>query len=191
MRGKTLFLFPMSVGDVVVSHNKNDGFILEMLRSGRLRVDFITGEVFSTRSNTPSKPIGSPTKKGYLRVALWRKGKSIAVMVHRIVWVAANGSPSDSAMQVNHKDGVKKHNWLSNLELQTNRGNLQHASRIGLPLGAKGERCRHAKLTGEKVLQLRRDADSGLGYKELARKYGVSWGAVYNIIRRDSWKHIV
>lgn len=50
---------------------QRDEMILEFIRSGRIVVDAARGLVYSTRSNTPQVPVGSPTKKGYLRAGFW------------------------------------------------------------------------------------------------------------------------
>ncbi len=47
----------------------------QLVSSGRLRVDFDTGMIYSPRSNTPDKPLGAITNKGYLRVCLTIDGK--------------------------------------------------------------------------------------------------------------------
>lgn len=66
----------------------------------------------------------SNTKKGYLKVMLTdlnriRKG----FFVHRLVLVTYF---KESKLQVNHKDGNKENNNLSNLEYVTNRENSIH-----------------------------------------------------------------
>ena len=67
----------------------------------------------------------SKTKKGYLKVMLTdlngiRKG----FFVHRLVLATYF---KESKLQVNHKDGNKENNNLSNLEYVTNRQNVIHS----------------------------------------------------------------
>lgn len=65
--------------------------------------------------------------KGYLRITLQVDGrKTLSVMAHVVVWVDANG-PIPEGIQVNHKDLVKDHNWLGNLELMTGSENIRHS----------------------------------------------------------------
>lgn len=52
--------------------------------------------------------------------------------VHRIVVWAFLGVLSTRSRQVNHKDGNKDNNYLSNLELVTPSENVRHAYRTGL-----------------------------------------------------------
>lgn len=67
----------------------------------------------------------SETKKGYLRVMLTNiNGIRKGFFVHRLVLATYL---KESKLQVNHKDGNKKNNDLSNLEYVTNRQNVIHA----------------------------------------------------------------
>ena len=68
---------------------------------------------------------------GYLRVALRANGKTTDASVHRLVAAAFIGELTDG-MVVNHIDGCKTNNNLSNLEVTTYTGNLEHAIRTGL-----------------------------------------------------------
>lgn len=56
----------------------------------------------------------------------------IVIPIHRMVALAFLGEPADPKMQVNHKDGVKGHNDVSNLEWCTPAENMAHARRTGL-----------------------------------------------------------
>lgn len=68
--------------------------------------------------------------KGYLRVCLTNNdGYRKYLCVHRMVMLAFHGN---SDLQVNHINGVKTDNRLSNLEYVTRSENMKHAYRIGL-----------------------------------------------------------
>lgn len=56
----------------------------------------------------------------------------IVIPIHRMVALAFLGEPADPKMQVNHRDGVKDHNDVSNLEWCTPAENMAHARRTGL-----------------------------------------------------------
>lgn len=64
--------------------------------------------------------------KGYLRVDLFDEyGKRKHHKVHRLVAKAFIKNP-DGKPQVNHKDGNKQNNSVTNLEWVTNRENVDH-----------------------------------------------------------------
>ena len=70
--------------------------------------------------------------KGYLRVMLHRKGAKVKkVTVHRLVALTFLDQPA-ARNQVNHKDGCRQHNHVTNLEWIDNRGNTRHAREMKL-----------------------------------------------------------
>ena len=71
------------------------------------------------------------SNRGYLRVSLRANGKTMDFSVHRLVAAAFIGE-LPAGMVVNHIDGCKTNNNLSNLEVTTYTGNLVHAIRTGL-----------------------------------------------------------
>lgn len=86
-----------------------------------------TGEVYSIkRSDEPSKLRGS-IWQGYAKVALRANGKSTTIAIHRLVAGAFLPKPKNCNV-VNHKDGNKLNNNVSNLEWTTHRGNSAHYS---------------------------------------------------------------
>ena len=68
---------------------------------------------------------------GYLRISLTCNGKSRMVLVHRLVAMAFIENP-DGKPVVNHKDGNKTNNHVSNLEWCTVQENTMHAFKNGL-----------------------------------------------------------
>lgn len=71
------------------------------------------------------------TKKGYSCVGLTLNGKVKTKRVHRLVALTFKENP-DKKQTVNHKDGIKSNNNVSNLEWATNTENTRHAWKIGL-----------------------------------------------------------
>ena len=82
------------------------------------------GRVFNV--NTESFLRTEKNKKGYLRVDLIdRCGKRTHHKVHRLVAKAFIQNP-DGKPQVNHKDGNKENNSVTNLEWVTDAENKEH-----------------------------------------------------------------
>lgn len=70
-------------------------------------------------------------KKGYMRFTVTVDRKKTTYKVHREVAKAFISNP-DNLPQINHKDGNKSNNSVSNLEWCTNRENALHAMKNGL-----------------------------------------------------------
>lgn len=71
-------------------------------------------------------------KKGYLRTSiLMQNGKYKTIKVHREIAKAFIPNPNNLP-QVNHNDGNKENNTVSNLEWSTNIDNAHHAIEHGL-----------------------------------------------------------
>lgn len=97
------------------------------------------GEIKSLNYNGTKKeqilrPI--PNRKGYLRIGLYRDHKYKTILIHRLVAQAFIPNP-DNKPQVNHIDGDKTNNAVSNLEWCTNQENQIHAYKTGLNTNEK------------------------------------------------------
>lgn len=88
------------------------------------------GEVRNDRRGRILKPL--TLSKGYQGYRLYINSKQAkTVKAHRIVAIAHIPNP-DNLPQVNHDDGIKSHNWVSNLEWSTGLDNMRHAFATGL-----------------------------------------------------------
>lgn len=86
------------------------------------------GRVYSSYSKGIMKPF--ETKKGYLQVCLFDKGKKKGWLVHRLV--AMEFIPNESGCeQINHKDCNKQNNRVENLEWCSALENVRHAVKNG------------------------------------------------------------
>jgi hypothetical protein len=68
--------------------------------------------------------------RGYMQVSLGR-GKNQSAKIHRLVALAFIPNP-ENKITVNHIDGNKSNNHVSNLEWATYKENNNHAQRTGL-----------------------------------------------------------
>lgn len=74
----------------------------------------------------------SPHKDtGYLQVSLWHHNSGTSYYVHRLVAEVHIPNPSNLP-EVNHKDGCRQNNHISNLEWVTSLDNKIHAITTGL-----------------------------------------------------------
>ena len=132
---------------------------------------------------------------GYYAVNLWRHGKIKRRLIHALVMEAFVGLPPKDH-EVNHRDGVKSHNDLDNLEYVTRSQNMIHAYAIGLrekgrdhPLSSRrGEEHPNSKLTLSMVAEIRRmRAVPGSTLKSIANRMGVHWTTVARVANGRTW----
>lgn len=110
-------------------------------------------------------------------------------LLHRVVAETFIPNP-DNLPCVNHKDGSKDNNKVENLEWVSFKENMKHAEETGLWL-IKGERHWRSKLTSDDVLEIRKlYATNQWTQLEIAKKFGVSRGAVMNVLLGRSWSHV-
>lgn len=129
-------------------------------------------------------------KDGYLGVKLYISRKYKSYRVHRLVAFAFIPNPENKPL-VNHKDGLKDNNVLSNLEWATESENQRHAFETGLKKGIKGENNVNSKLTDEKILKIvelyKTDTYS---MQELANMFDSSLSVISNVINGKAWAHL-
>lgn len=90
---------------------------------------FSTGKIYSLKSGKYLKP--SIDKGGYHKVDLWKGKKRYTRRIVRLVAETFIPNPNNKP-QVNHKDGIKSNNEVSNLEWVTRSENMIHAVDTGL-----------------------------------------------------------
>ena len=97
------------------------------IRSKTRKTQFGRGwRIYESQIMTPQED-----KDGYYKVALAKDGRKKRFFVHRLVAMTFLGIDSERTV-VNHKDGNKQNNNLSNLEWVTPSENTLHAFRTGL-----------------------------------------------------------
>ena len=132
-------------------------------------------------------PIGRHSKPqqkadGYLRVKVDDK----YVYVHKLV-AETFICPRPQGLEINHKDGNKTNNHVSNLEWVTRSENIRHSIDTGLKIMKRGEAHGRAKLTNGAVREIRSTVKQT---RKLADKFGVSTDLISLVRRRRIWTHL-
>lgn len=115
-------------------------------------------------------------------------GKWRTRRVHRLVAEAFLPNP-EGKPEVNHKDGDKSNNCVSNLEWATSKENKDHGWANGL-YTARGELHVDSVLTDKQVHEICRLLEEGARNIDLARAFGVHKDTISRIRIGDNWKHI-
>jgi len=171
---------------------ETEKYWLDLFREGKIQVNLETGEVLSYLSGS-WKPIGSHHSQGYLHASAGPTRKErYYILLHRLIWIIANGSiPED--LEINHKDGNKKNNSITNLEIVSHSENGLHSFReLGRRgIGQKGEANPKAKLRSQDVIIIRKLYESGkFTNVQLGRKYNVSPQCISAIVNYKNWKEV-
>ena len=131
----------------------------------------------------------SPIKMtiGYFVVKPVIDGKNVVFYIHDIVAASFIGAKPKGS-NVNHKDGNKTNNNVSNLEYVTHAENMAHAGKTGLLV--RGTSHPIAKLNEESVISLRLDRACGMSYTKLAQKYGIAPMTAHSAVNGKNWRHV-
>ena len=129
----------------------------------------------------------SISKKGYYRVYLSKNSKKYTINVHRIVASAFIDNLSNKP-QINHINGDKKDNSVSNLEWCTNSENTFHAVKNGLT--SRGVKHFSAKINDNDVINIRQMFKDGNTASEIKKHYPISIKTIYSIKYRNTWRHV-
>lgn len=142
----------------------------------------------------------STSVHGYKVVCFRRNGKKENFRVHRLIGEAFIDN-QDNKPFINHIDGDKSNNDISNLEWCTAKENANHAYEFGLKEASnpnknglkQGSKHHNSKLTEKEVKFMRENSrKNGGSFKnaELAKLFGITKANVSHIVNGKGWKHI-
>lgn len=123
---------------------------------------------------------------GYPNVQLSKDAAIKRVLVHSLVAAAFIGL-RPSGLHINHKNGDKLDNHVSNLEYVTVSENVRHALRTGLATAKKGEDAPGARLTEVDVVKIRVRYSKGEEIDSIASDFGIHRRHVDAIARGKFW----
>lgn len=125
---------------------------------------------------------------GYYATALKSAPKKRHVTIHTLVAENFLEKPDKKSICVNHKDGNKLNNHVSNLEWITRSENTKHAYITGLS-NTKGNKNGRVKITETQAHAIKYKL-IGFTQRELGKIFGVSHIQIGRIINGESWPHI-
>lgn len=144
------------------------------------------GSIYSLKSNKFLKP--KLTKQGYYEQNLYVGDlKYKWFRVHRLVAMVFIPNPKNKEF-VNHKDGNKLNNDVSNLEWVTHKENVEHAKIHGLIL--RGEQNPMSKLKESTVEEICKMLEFGFRNKDIAESLDIPKWQISLIRTKTVWNHI-
>lgn len=134
----------------------------------------------------PQKIMKTPGDgKGYARFNARKDGRAFHLFVHQCVALAFLG-PRPKGHEVRHLDGNSQNNRLENLAYGTRSDNIRDAKRHGtFPIGKDRP---GAKLTAEQAQDIANSSDLA---EDIAARFGIKVGTVYQIRMGLTWAHSV
>ncbi|WP_430229315.1 HNH endonuclease signature motif containing protein [Paraburkholderia tropica] len=121
---------------------------------------------------------------GYAKVSLCRDAKRKEYLVHRLVVMTFIGD-IPPGMDVCHFDGNKLNNALSNLRIDTRKGNCSDNIRLGRT--PRGQKCGSNKYDAAFILRVRELSANGVRDCDIAREMNITPQYVNNIIKKRVW----
>ena len=144
------------------------------------------GQVWSEKTNKFLKQ--HQDRDGYLKVRLscldLEPGKTHTFSVHRIVMENFYPCENMDKLQVNHRDGDKTNNKISNLEWVTCEENIHHAMVNGLRAVVNGA----AKLTPDQAKEIYIRGNNGERNVDLAKEFSVHPDIIGKIKNGKMWR---
>ena len=150
------------------------------------------GRVFDCYKNNFVTQV-SKHNNGYRAVYLYKykdfyNTESLNIRVHRLVAYYFLYFEDCDLLEVNHINGVKHDNRVSNLEWVTREENIQHALRTGLvPLGERRPDSVISDATAEEICKLILEGKSNL---EIAKMYNITTPLVLRIKTGESYTNV-
>lgn len=165
---------------------KKDKYFLSLVINGKLKVTRF-GRIVNTNTQHEYKAKSG----GYNIVSYYTGTKVVAILAHRLVWIVYKGLIKDPSLQINHKDGIRTNNRLSNLELCTPKYNVIHAIETGLNVSLKGEAKPNSVFSDREVRTIRKTfATLDYDYKQLAIELDVHRVTLLGVLRCETYSHV-
>ena len=144
------------------------------------------GRLWSKKTNKFLKDQRGGYKGEYRKFTLWLNGKYVNKYVHILVMTYFGPIKPEGKYEVNHIDGNKFNNILSNLEWVTSSENTKHGVRTGL--------FTRVKLTIDQVKEIKKKFKYEQDYRgkvnDIAKMYNVSYVVISQIKQNKNWSYV-
>lgn len=129
-------------------------------------------------------------RDGYIKCSISVNNKVHHYLAHRLIAFAFLPAP-ELGMEINHIDGNKQNNAVTNLEWTTRSKNIIHAHKyLDAPTGASRQ---NAKFSDDEVRLIRKMHKQGFSGMDIVRAFDrkIRNQTVYEIIHMQKYKYVV
>lgn len=126
----------------------------------------------------------------YSKQLVGKDGNKVHCLIHRLVAMTYKSLPDYTDLEVNHIDGNKLNNHISNLEWVTKSRNIKHAFELGLN-SSKGEDNGRHILKESDVLDIYDLLSKGVDMVSIANKFNVHPCTVKDIKTKKNWNYLL
>ncbi len=176
--------------------SKNEALFLELVKAGIFKLTK-QGEIFRVKKghkewngefrDCKPKLLNHKNYKGYVRLTIRIDKIRIHIFGHRMIWMFFKGDIPEE-LQINHKNGIKDDNRLSNLELMSNSEQMLHAvnileRKVGNKTKGRNRKGINAKLKKEEIIIIRKLLNKGKSCTKIAEIFNVTYQSIRNIAR--------
>jgi len=123
---------------------------------------------------------------GYQQVTLARDGVHKRLLVHRLIALALISNPYNKP-EINHIDGNKGNNIVSNIEWVTSSENQIHANNVLMV--QVGENNPNSKFRDSEVRRIIDEYKVIANYKILAKRYNVDPATIRKMVLRKTYRY--
>lgn len=174
------------------THRQAERLLVRLVESGEWEIDD-EGRVWRVAMRSGLKTGGShvvPVARrraehdsgDYFMLRAVLDGRRVYGLAHRVVWQWSRGDIPDG-LCLNHINGDKRDNRLSNLEVVTYSENIRHDFHNRGTRTQRGEANNQARLTAEQVVEIRRRRAAGEQLLPIAADFGIAIQTVSKIAR--------
>ena len=146
------------------------------------------GDVYSFKNNRKRKLKPTKTGNGYLKVRLSIDGTVYNILIHRMVAETFIPNPHNKP-EVNHKDGNKKKNKVTNLEWATRKENADHAYKHNL-FGIGEDFSASTISNADCIMICELLSNTTKSLSKIAKEVGCSKKIVGDILYGKTWTYI-
>ncbi len=151
---------------------KAQELILNMIIASRIVCRTTTGEVFSIKNGKKRKLKPETSSSGYPRVCLYWNGYKKTVPVHQIIYLYSFlRSYNGREYCIDHKDGDRTNNSISNLRLVDYKENAKN----------RKKRKRLMKSEVQRIIDMKKD---GFTFKQIANAFEININSARKIFNK-------